>query len=88
MTHTIERARERGSNEDEIRAVIDTGFSIPAKMGRLGRARIYDFKQRRLGKYYEEKRVEVFYTIESDVITTVTVYVFHGKWEGKDADSV
>jgi len=71
--HTIERAGERGSNEDEIRAVIKTGFSIPAKMGRLGRARIYDFKQRRLGKDYEEKRVEVFYTIESDVITTVTV---------------
>jgi len=70
--HTIERAGERGSNEDEIRAVIKTGFSIPAKMGRLGRARIYDFKRRRVGKYYEKKTVEVFY----------------GKWEGKDADSV
>lgn len=54
--HTMERAGERGSNEDEIRAVIKTGFSIPAKKCRLGRARIYDFKQRRLGRYYEEKR--------------------------------
>jgi hypothetical protein len=52
----MERAGERGSNEDEIRAVIDTGFWIPAKKCRLGRARIYDFKQRRLGRYYEEKR--------------------------------
>lgn len=59
--HTMERAGERGSNEDEIRAVIKTGFSIPAKKGRLGRARIYDFKRRRVGKYYEKKTVEVFY---------------------------
>jgi len=27
-------------------------------------------------------KVYVFYTIEKDVIITVTVYVFYGKWEG------
>ncbi len=79
--HTLERAGERGTNEEEIKDVINTGFSISAKYGRIGKAKIYDFKQRRQNEYYEQKRVEVFYLIEGNVITTVTVYVFYGKWE-------
>ena len=79
--HTLERAEERGTNEDEIKNVINTGFPIPAKYGRTGKAKIYEFKQNRLNKYYEEKRVEVFHTIERNKIITITVYVFYGKWE-------
>ena len=80
--HTLEWAEERGTNEKEILEVINTGFSIPAKYERVDKARIYDFKQSRHNKYYEQKRVEVFYTLEGNVIITVTVYVFYGKWEG------
>lgn len=54
----------------------------------MGKARIYDFREKRHGKYYEQKRVEVFYTIEGDTMITVTVYVFYGKWEGENADSI
>jgi hypothetical protein len=79
--HTLERAEERGTNEAEIRDVIQTGFLIPAKYGRIGKAKIYDFKQNRQNKYYDHKKVEVFYLIEGDKIITVTVYVFYGKWE-------
>jgi hypothetical protein len=86
--HTLERAEERGTNEEEIKDVIETGFFIPAKYGRMGKAKIYDFKKKRHDKYYEQKRVEVFYIIERDVMITVTVYVFYGKWEGEDADLV
>jgi hypothetical protein len=78
--HTIERAEERGTNEKEIVDVINTGFHIPAKYGRVGKAKIYDFKKKRQNKYYEQKRVEVFYIIEENVTVTVTVYVFYGKW--------
>jgi len=86
--HTRERAEERGATEDEIRDAILTGFSILGKRGRLrcahasrtGKGKIYEFNQTRNGKYYEEKRVEVFYVIEDNVIITVTVYVFYGKW--------
>jgi len=49
--HTLERAEERGTNEDEIKDVINTGFSIPAKYGRMGKAKIYNFRQKRHGKY-------------------------------------
>lgn len=77
--HTLERAEERGTNEQEIKDVIRSGFSIPARHGRLGKAKVYDFKQQRHGKYYEQKRVEVIYTLEEETIVTVTVYVFYEK---------
>ena len=80
--HTLERAEERGTNAQEIEDVIKNGFPIPAKRGRQGSARVYDFNQSRQGKFYEQKRVEVIYTVERNVAITVTVYVFYGKWEG------
>ncbi|GFP19566.1 hypothetical protein HKBW3S03_01071 [Candidatus Hakubella thermalkaliphila] len=49
--HTLERAEERGTSEKEIVDVVNTGFSIPAKYGRVGKAKIYDFEQRRYNKY-------------------------------------
>ncbi len=51
--HTLERAEERGANEEEIRDVINTGASIPAKYGRIGKAKTYDFKRQRHGRYYD-----------------------------------
>jgi hypothetical protein len=86
--HTLERAVERGTSEEEIKDVVDTGVLIPAKHNRLGKAKVYDFRQTRHGKYFQQKRVEVIYAIEKDAAVTVTVYVFYGKWEGKNADSV
>jgi hypothetical protein len=79
--HTLERAEERGTSEDEIKDVIVTGFPIPAKHGRMGRAKVYEFGREHRGKYYQQKRVEVFYVVEGDDIVTVTAYVFYGKWE-------
>ena len=64
------------------------GFEIDDKLGRQGKVKTYDFKTNRLGKYYEHKRVEVFFVVEGDVIVTVTVYVFYGKWEIDDGNSV
>ncbi len=86
--HTLERALERGATEVEIRDVISSGVPVPAKQGRIGKAKVYDFRQERHGRYYEQKRIEVIYTIEWDTIVTVTVYVFYGKWEHEDADHI
>ncbi|QWR77343.1 hypothetical protein [Candidatus Magnetomonas plexicatena] len=79
--HTLKRAMERGTNEAEIREVIKTGFPVSAKYGKEGKGKIFSYKQIRLNKYYEHKRVEVFYIVEENIIITVTVYVFYGKWE-------
>jgi hypothetical protein len=86
--HTLKRAEERGANDKEIADVVTTGFPVPAKYGRVGKAKIYDFKERRHDKYYEQKKVEVFYIVEGNVIVTVTVYVFYGKWEGQNEYSI
>ena len=51
-----------------------------------GKPRYIEFKQKRHDKHYEQKKVEVFYTVVKDVIITVTVYVFYGKWEEEDAN--
>ena len=79
--HTLKRAEERGVSEEEIKDVIGTGVTISAKYERIGKAKVYSFGQKRHDKYYEQKRVEVFYIIEKNKIITVTVYVFYGKWE-------
>jgi hypothetical protein len=79
--HTIERAAERGANESEIRDVIETGMTVDAKYGRIGRAKVFEFKKERHGRFYEQKRVEVYYVMETEMAVTVTVYVFYGKWE-------
>jgi hypothetical protein len=50
--HTLERAEECGTNADEIREVINSGFSIPAKGGRFGKAKIFGFGQRRRDKFH------------------------------------
>jgi hypothetical protein len=79
--HTLERAHERGADEDEIYEVLNYGESIPAKYDRQGKSMILDFQRERNGKYYPHKKVEVYYIIENQTIITVTVYVFYGKWE-------
>ena len=82
--HTLERAEERGTNEEEIEEVIRSGFLIQAKQGRLAKAKVFPFHQTRGRKFYEQKRVEVIYVTEGDTIVTITVYVFYGKWVPKD----
>jgi hypothetical protein len=80
-SHTLLRAEERGADKAEIEDVLLTGFSIPAKYGKLGKAKVYEFGRRRGGRNYEQKRVEVFYALEGEEANTITVYVFYGRWE-------
>lgn len=86
--HTLLRAQERGTNRDEIVDVLTSGFGAIGKYNRLGKAKVYEYKQHRQERYYEQKRVrvEVYYTVEDQKMITVTVYVFYGKWESQDAN--
>lgn len=79
--HTLERAEERGANKSEIIDVILNGNKTSAKLNRLAKFKVFDFNSLRNNKYYEQKRIEVIYTIENDTYVTITVYVFYGKWE-------
>jgi hypothetical protein len=80
-SHTLERAEERGATSAEIQDTLEHGLEIPARGTRKGKAKVFDFKKKRLGKYYEQKRVEVIYVEENNQIVTVTVYVFYGEWK-------
>jgi len=84
--HTIRRAEERGTNLAEIEEVLRTGSAIPARYGRMARAKVFDYGKQRNGVFYEQKRVEVYYVTKEDTAVTVTVYVFYGKWEQSDED--
>ena len=79
--HTLQRAAERGADESEIIDVLTNGIEIDAKQGRLPKSMAFLFQQIRNNKYYEQKRIDVFYIIENDKIITVTVYVFYGIFE-------
>jgi len=79
--HTIERATERGANEAEIIDVLTTGFQIEAKHNRFAKGKVFNYNQTRNEKYYDQKRIEVYYILEGETLITVTVYVFYGKWE-------
>jgi hypothetical protein len=79
--HALVRAKERGTNFKEIMDVLRSGSPIPAKYDRKGKAKIFDFKQKRLNDFYEQKRVEIFYTEDNDDIIILIAFVFYGKWE-------
>jgi len=46
----------------------------------MAKYKIFEFNKKWPGKYYNQKMVKVFYTIEENTIITVTVYVFYGDW--------
>jgi hypothetical protein len=75
--HTLERAAERGTNEVEIRDVVENGVAFPAKYGRLAKYKVYDFNRTWNNKPYRQKKVEVYYAIELGEVFTVTVLVFY-----------
>ncbi len=78
--HTLQRAKERGASEEEIIEVLKEGTNIFGKYGRLGKSKVFSFNNFRSGKYYEEKKLEVYYQVEQQTLITVTVYVFYGKF--------
>ncbi len=78
--HTLQRALERGATESEITETLKSGINILGKQGRLGKFKVFAFQQNRNSRYFEEKKLEVYYVVENNTIITVTVYVFYGKF--------
>ncbi|MBM3325628.1 MAG: DUF4258 domain-containing protein [Calditrichaeota bacterium] len=79
--HTRQRMPKRGVSQSEIVEVIQTGELFPAKLGRTGRFKVFQFDSIYEGKFYQQKRIEVIYVEENNKIVTVTVYARYGKWE-------
>lgn len=78
--HTAQRAKERGVSETEIMDTLQSGDNIPINGKRLAKAKVYPFNEIRNGKFYSEKKVEVYYVVEAETTITVTVYAFFGNF--------
>ena len=75
--HAVERMRERGVTEEEVRATVERGEPFPAKFGRMGFRRNFQFHDEWRGRRYWFKQVEVFAVWEDEdwlVITVIARY--------------
>lgn len=73
--HAQDRMRERGANEAEVIATIETGERFPAKFGRTGFRRTFPFNGLWTGKIYQQKQIEVFAVEEKDAWLAITIIV-------------
>ena len=73
--HARERLAESGATEEEIIATIEEGETFPAKFGRTGFRRNFNYNGIWRGKHYSTKQVEA-YAVKEDgnwlVITIIT----------------
>lgn len=75
--HARERVQERGATEEEIQATVAQGEQFPAKFGRTGFRRNFQFEQEWRGRHYRTKQVEAYAIQEGAdwlVITVITRY--------------
>ena len=73
--HARARMIERGASEDEISATITEGERFPAKFGRQGFRRNFQFDSTWRDRRYAIKQVEVFAVLEKDDWLVITVIV-------------
>ena len=71
--HAQMRMRERGAEEDEVRATIEQGEQFPATYGRTGFRRNFSFGRHRRGSFYETKQVEAYAEPQGEYWLVVTV---------------
>jgi len=75
--HAVERMKERGTTEIEVKLTVKHGEQFPAKFERTGFRRNFAFNNKWRGKYYSTIQVEV-YAVKEDtgwlVISIITKY--------------
>ena len=74
--HSLIRARERGTNRNEILDVLKTGQETIARYEKMAKYKIFEFNKKWLGKYYNQKMIKVFYTIKETTIIIVQFLLF------------
>lgn len=71
--HADARMKERGVTEDEIIETANFGEQFPAKFGRTGYRRNFQFDAEWQGKFYHTKQVEIFTVHEDNAVLVITV---------------
>lgn len=76
-SHALERAEQRGTNEEEIKETVLSGEKFPAKRNRVGFRRNFAYRNEWEGRYFENKQLEVFAAEELNgwyVVTVITKF--------------
>jgi hypothetical protein len=75
--HALEKMRDRGASENEVKAAIRTGNSELARKGRLTFRKNFTFNNYWRGKHYAVKQVAPVVAERDDRLVVVTVYVYY-----------
>jgi len=76
--HTLQLAKAKGATEEEIDATIRTGKDLNSESGRLGKTRTFPFHAEWDNEFFDHKKLDVYFTIENKLITTLDIDVFYG----------
>jgi hypothetical protein len=75
--HAREQMAERGADQAEVEEAIRLGEEAPAKRGRTGFRRNFQYDDLWGGRRYAVKQVMAIIAEEADKIVVVTVYTFY-----------
>lgn len=64
--HTIEQMTKRGTNEAQIKEMLNEATECDAQYGRKRKSKVFNYNKMWCGKYYKEKKMEVIYILEKD----------------------
>ncbi len=75
--HALEQMAERGADEDAVIETIRTGEVVPAKRGRRGFRKNFQYNRVWGGRTYAIQQILAIVAEETDVLIVVTVYTFY-----------
>jgi predicted N-formylglutamate amidohydrolase len=75
--HSIIQMNERGASKDEVIKTIRTGKVVPAKRGRIGFRRNFQYDKSWGGRNYAMKQVLAIVAEKERALVVVTVYTFY-----------
>lgn len=75
--HALEQMAERGADDDKVTETIQSGEAVPAKKGRQGFRKNFQYNRLWGGRPYAIQQILVIVVEEVDALIVVTVYTFY-----------
>lgn len=75
--HALLQMAERGATQEEVLETIRSGEQVPAKRGRQGYRKNFQYGQWWGGRRYAIKQVLAIVADDPEVVVVVTVYTFY-----------
>ena len=75
--HARDQMTERGASEDQVVETIRDGENVPAKKGRRGYRKNFEYNREWGGRRFASQQVLAIVAEENDALIVVTVYTFY-----------